>query len=92
MESKRPGFNTRAIHSGKNGHNPSNALRSPVFMTSTFCFGSLDQAERAMSFESDDYVYTRGNNPTIRELEECISELEEGMGAVAFSSGMAPIS
>ena len=45
-----------------------------------------------MSFESDDYVYTRGNNPTLRLFENRMAELEYGKGAVAFSSGMAAIS
>lgn len=45
-----------------------------------------------MNFESDDFVYTRGNNPTLRVFEERMTHLEEGAGAVAFSSGMAAIS
>ena len=45
-----------------------------------------------MSFESDDYVYTRGNNPTLRLFENRMAQLEYGKGAVAFSSGMAAIS
>ena len=45
-----------------------------------------------MSFESEDYVYTRGNNPTLRLFEERMASLEEGRGAVAFASGMAAIS
>ncbi|HEY8363612.1 MAG TPA: PLP-dependent aspartate aminotransferase family protein [Tissierellaceae bacterium] len=86
------GFNTRAIHGGKSGKNPNNALNPPIFQTSTFVFNSIDHANKVMNFESDDYVYTRGNNPTLRLFENKMAELEYGKGAVAFASGMAAIS
>jgi methionine-gamma-lyase len=86
------GFDTRAVHGGSHGNNPDNALNPPIFQTSTFVFDDLDHVDRVMSFKSDDYVYTRGNNPTLRLFENKIAELEEGNGAVAFASGMAAIS
>ncbi|MCX7885529.1 MAG: PLP-dependent aspartate aminotransferase family protein [Caloramator sp.] len=85
------GFDTRAIHAGSES-NPDNALNPPIFQTSTFTFNSLEHAEDVMSFKSSDYVYTRGNNPTLRLFENKMADLEEGAGAVAFSSGMAAIS
>ncbi|TCU70667.1 methionine-gamma-lyase [Tissierella praeacuta] len=86
------GFDTKAIHGGIKGKNPSNALNQPIFQTSTFVFDNIEHANKIMSFESDDYVYTRGNNPTLRLFENRMAELEYGAGAVAFSSGMAAIS
>lgn len=86
----KPGFNTLAIH-GSNNINPANSLNSPIFMTSTFTFNCLEDAEKAFSFDSDDYVYTRGNNPNLREFEKKMSILEEGKDSVAFSTGMAAI-
>lgn len=85
-------FDTKTIHAGSKGNNPENALNPPIFQTSTFVFDDLEHVERVMSFQSDDYVYTRGNNPTLRLFENKIAALEEGSGAVAFSSGMAAIS
>lgn len=85
-------FDTRAIHAGSTGKNPSNALNPPIFQTSTFVFNDIDHVEKVMSFQSDDYVYTRGNNPTLRLFENRMAELEYGEGAVAFASGMAAIS
>lgn len=84
-------FDTKAIHGGM-VKNPCNSLNPPIFQTSTFIFDDLDHVEKVMSFESDDYVYTRGNNPTLRLFENKMTVLEEGKGAVAFSSGMAAIS
>ncbi|WDV46149.1 PLP-dependent aspartate aminotransferase family protein [Clostridiaceae bacterium M8S5] len=85
-------FDTKSIHAGSKGSNPSNALNPPIFQTSTFVFDNIEQVKKVMSFESDDYVYTRGNNPTLRLLENRMAELEGGNGAVAFASGMAAIS
>ncbi len=87
----KKGFSTNAIH-GLHKNNPCNALNSPIFQTSTFVFNNLQHVEDVMSFKSSDYVYTRGNNPTLREFEEKISILEGGKAAVAFASGMAAIS
>jgi methionine-gamma-lyase len=85
-------FQTIAIHGGGKEKNPENALNPPIFMTSTFTFDSLEHVQKVMTFESDDYVYTRGNNPTLRLLEERMALLENGIASVAFASGMAAIS
>lgn len=85
-------FDTRTIHGGSSGKNPNNALNPPIFQTSTFVFDDIEHVEKVMSFQSDDYVYTRGNNPTLRLFENRMVELEFGAGAVAFASGMAAIS
>jgi len=89
---KKYSFDTMAIHAGASGKNANNALNPPIFQTSTFVFNNIDHVEKVMSFESDDYVYTRGNNPTLRLFENRMAELEGGSGAVAFASGMAAIS
>ncbi len=85
-------FDTKAIHFAKHRKNPYNALNSPIAMSSTFCFDSVEDVQKVMNFQSNDFVYTRGNNPTLREFEEKMTQLENGAGAVAFASGMAAIS
>ncbi|HSH35591.1 aminotransferase class I/II-fold pyridoxal phosphate-dependent enzyme [Schnuerera sp.] len=92
MENKKYKFETMSIHAGANGKHANNALNPPIYQTSTFVFDNIEHVDRVMSFESDDYVYTRGNNPTLRLFENRMAVLEEGKGAVAFSSGMAAIS
>ncbi|WP_114458778.1 MULTISPECIES: aminotransferase class I/II-fold pyridoxal phosphate-dependent enzyme [unclassified Halanaerobium] len=92
MKNKDLDFQTLTIHGGAEGKNANNALNPPIYQTSTFVFDDLEHVEKVMSFESDDYVYTRGNNPTLRLFEKRMTELEKGNGAVAFSSGMAAIS
>jgi len=85
-------FETRLMHGGERGESPDHALNPPIFMTSTFTFNDTEHVRKVMNFESDDYVYTRGNNPTLRLFENRMSSLENGKGAVAFASGMAAIS
>ena len=85
-------FDTLAIHGKGHSRNAENALNPPIYQTSTFVFDSTDHVEEVMSFKSDDYVYTRGNNPTLRLFEHRMRDLENGSGAVAFASGMAAIS
>jgi len=85
-------FDTMLIHGGEGEKKPANSLNNPIFMTSTFTFDNLQHAEQTFSFETDDYVYTRGNNPTLKILEKKLALLEGGSDSVAFSSGMAAIS
>lgn len=89
---KKYEFDTISIHAGKKGKNPDNALNPPIFQTATFVFDNIQHVKDVMSFKREDYVYTRGNNPTLKLFENRMVALEEGKAAVAFASGMAAIS
>ena len=86
------GFDTLSIHGSMKNKNPKAALNPPIFMTSTFVFDDVKDAEDIMNFEKQGFIYTRGNNPTLQLFEKRMSELEEGEDAVAFASGMGAIS
>ena len=92
MDTMSTHFETLSIHAGGEGKNPKNALNYPIFMTSTFEFDYVEHADATFGFETQDYVYTRGNNPTLKLLEERMAVLEGGAASVAFASGMAAIS
>jgi methionine-gamma-lyase len=64
----------------------------PIYMTSTFVFNNAEEGARRFAGEDPGFMYTRLGNPTVRELEEKVAELEFGEGCLAFSSGMAAIS
>lgn len=85
-------FDTLSIHGRVKSKNPKAALNPPIFMTSTFVFDDVKDAEDIMDFKKDGFIYTRGNNPTLRLFEQRMSELEGGEDAVAFASGMGAIS
>ncbi|MBQ6575202.1 MAG: PLP-dependent transferase [Lachnospiraceae bacterium] len=62
---------------------PWGALSFPIYQSATFAHRGLG--------ESTGYDYTRMQNPTREQLEYVVAELEHGIDAIAFSSGMAAI-
>jgi len=63
----------------------------PLFMTSSFCFDSAEQAAKRFSGEEQGNVYSRFTNPTVKCFEERLAALEAGESCVATSSGMSAI-
>lgn len=86
------GFDTQAVHAGTEEKNPWGAVNPPIFMTSSFEYDSLEHSEAIFTGKAPGYVYTRGNNPTLKIFEQKMAALEQGSDAVAFASGMAAIS
>ncbi|NQT58582.1 MAG: PLP-dependent transferase [Bacteroidetes bacterium] len=89
---KKQAVETLLIHGGDVEGDETRGIAPPIHMSSSYSFETIEHAEKVMGFESSDYVYTRGNNPTLRLFENRMAELEGGNAAVAFSSGMAAIS
>lgn len=67
------------------------AVHVPIYDSSLFTFPSVADMERANG-DADRYVYSRGNNPTVRALERRLAELEGGEDARCFATGMGAIS
>jgi len=89
-KNKKLHFDTLSIHAGADT-DQHQALNPPIYMSSTFTFDDLQQADDTFSFRRKAYVYTRGGNPTINLLERRVAVLESGVGGVCFASGMAAI-
>ena len=70
---------------------PNHAVAPPIFQTSIFCFDSYDDFHEALLHESENYIYTRGNNPTVNLCEQKIAALEHTERAKLLSSGVAAI-
>lgn len=68
------------------------AISVPIYQTSLFSFDTYEQFNLARRDEQENFVYSRGNNPTVRYLEDKLALLEHGERAKCFSSGMAAIS
>src|SRR3954452_11332548 len=59
-------------------------------MSTTFVAEDGDTGFSAHSLGEDaPYLYTRWSNPTVRQLEQKLADLENGEDAAAFGSGMA---
>ncbi len=71
---------------------PFGAVSPPIFQTSNFSFPSFKRFQDAFNNEDEDFIYTRGNNPTVRLVEKKLAELEGGEDARLFASGVSAIS
>ena len=60
-----------------------------MYFTTSYVFKDTDQAASLFNMERAGHVYTRISNPTNAVLEERISALEGGVGAIATASGQA---
>lgn len=78
------GFETRVIHAGQAPDPSTGAIMPPIYATSTFV-----QQSPGVHKGLD---YGRSHNPTRWALERCVADLEGGVQAFAFASGMAATS
>lgn len=85
------GFTTRAVHAGEEA-NPTRAVATPIFQTSTFAFETAGEGADMFAGRVPGHVYTRWSNPNVAELEAKIAALEGAEDAVATASGMAAVS
>lgn len=74
------GFETRAIHSGRDFVGDTGAITPPVWLTSTFEYGN-----------PGGFDYTRSGNPNFRLLERSLASLESAKFATSFASGVSAI-
>lgn len=89
MQDRHFGFATRAIHAGAPPDPVTGSRVMPLYQTAAYVFGSTEQAAELFQLRSYGHIYTRISNPTVAAFEERVASLEGGLGAVAFSSGLA---
>lgn len=69
-----------------------NPIAPPIVQTSNFSFKTYDDFLEICKDEKNNYMYTRGSNPTTKILENKLVKLENGERCKVFSSGMGAIS
>ena len=74
-------FRTRAIHVGQQRDPATGAVVPPIHVASTYV--------QPAAGEWGEFDYSRSGNPTRKNLETTLASLEQGVGALAFASGMA---
>lgn len=90
MDTKNAGKQTKMVHGGSFKDKYLSAT-VPIYQTSTFAFRNADHGAELFTGKGDGYIYTRLGNPTIEALEKAVTELENGFGGIATSSGMAAV-
>jgi len=83
---------TLSIHSGFTGDKVTNATVVPIYQTVSYNHRTAEQLADIFEGKAGGYIYSRIANPTTTALENRLAELEEGIGCIATSSGMAAIS
>jgi len=79
------GFTTRQIHSGVVPDPVTGAILTPIYQSTTYVQPSVDE------YLSKGYSYSRSANPTVRALENKLTDLEGGADTTCFGTGMAAI-
>jgi O-acetylhomoserine (thiol)-lyase len=82
---------TKVIHSGVDP-DQTGATAAPIVQSTAFAYHSAEDIEAVFAGREAGFVYSRIANPTVSAFEARITALEDGLGAIAVSSGMAAIS
>lgn len=78
-------FSTRQIHAGVEPDPVTGSILTPIYQSTTYVQESVDQ------YLSKGYSYSRSGNPTVRALENKLTDLEGGADTACFATGMAAI-
>jgi cystathionine beta-lyase/cystathionine gamma-synthase len=91
MDAPRKGLATRLLHTAEGAQPGALPLTTPIYETTTFVFDSAHDLQRYIDGESDQFLYSRYDNPSIRALEAKLAEAEDAETAMVFGSGMGAI-
>lgn len=82
---------TIALHAGFEGDPTTNAATTPIYQTTSFTFNDSQHGADLFNLTVPGNIYSRIMNPTNGVLEQRLTELEGGIGALSVASGMAAI-
>ena len=82
---------TVLLHGGQSPDPTTGSRAVPIYQTTSYVFHNTDHAQSLFSLDEAGNIYTRIGNPTVDVLEKRIALLEDGVAAVATSSGMSAI-
>ena len=82
---------TIAIHGGYEPEETTKAVAVPIYQTASYAFDDTQHGADLFDLKLKGNIYTRIMNPTTEVLENRASAMEQGVGGLAFSSGMAAI-
>ncbi len=83
---------TKAVHAGdRKKPGPAVPATTPIYTATSYFYDSMEQLDRVFGREEAGYSYARYDNPSNAALEELMTSLESGHGALACASGMAAV-
>jgi O-acetylhomoserine (thiol)-lyase len=82
---------TLAIHGGFTGDGTSGATVVPIYQTTSYAYKTAQELADVFDGKAQGHIYSRISNPTTSLLEARLTQLEDGIGCIVTSSGMAAI-
>jgi O-acetylhomoserine (thiol)-lyase len=82
-------FETKQVHSGARPDPVTNARATPIYQTTSYVFNNSDHAKNLFALAEFGNIYTRIQNPTQDVVEQRVTALEGGTGALLLSSGQS---
>jgi O-acetylhomoserine (thiol)-lyase len=82
---------TIAIHGGFDFDPATHAVAVPIYQTVAYAFDSAEHGAALFNLEVEGYRYSRISNPTTDILEQRVTQLEGGIGALCVSSGQTAL-
>ncbi|MBW9260858.1 MAG: aminotransferase class I/II-fold pyridoxal phosphate-dependent enzyme [Candidatus Thiodiazotropha sp. (ex. Lucinisca nassula)] len=80
-----------ALHAGYDSEPTTKAAAVPIYQTTSYTFDDTQHGADLFDLKVVGNIYTRIMNPTTAVLEQRMTEMEGGVGALALASGMAAI-
>ncbi|TVR21176.1 MAG: O-acetylhomoserine aminocarboxypropyltransferase/cysteine synthase [Anaerolineaceae bacterium] len=89
IEQRELGYETRALHAGYKPDPTTGSRAVPIYQTTSYQFRDTQHAADLFALQEPGNIYTRIMNPTNGVFEQRLTELEDGVGAIATSSGQS---
>ncbi len=89
---KKVAIQTRSVHTGERKRGTgATPVTTPIYTAASFIYDDIAELDEVFAQTRQGESYQRYSNPTNRALEEVLTDLESGAGALATSSGMSAI-
>jgi O-acetylhomoserine (thiol)-lyase len=84
-------FETLVVHAGFAPDPTTRAVAVPIYQTTSYAFDDTQHGADLFDLKVAGNIYTRIMNPTTDVLEQRLTALEGGVGALALASGQAAV-
>jgi len=89
---KDKGFTTRLVHADRTLNQPENgAVHHSSTNSVLFEYKKIEELVDIFQGRQDGHAYSRQSCPSINALQNILTEMEQGVGAITFATGMAAI-
>src|ERR1041385_1776335 len=88
----KKGFTTTLLHSDRLNKPEHGSLHKPIHTSVTYGFDDVQDLVDIFQNKKSGFAYSRQGNPTVSALEHKVTQMENGLASIAFSTGMAAIS